>query len=77
MAKKKKGSNKLIYILLAVVALVLVAAVVGKQAGFIGKPKTLQVQMAEAKRSTIIEKVTASGVVQPVTEIKLSPDVAG
>jgi HlyD family secretion protein len=77
MAKKKKGSNKLIYILLAVVALVLVAAVVGKQAGFIGKPKTLQVQMAEAKRTTIIEKVTASGVVQPVTEIKLSPDVAG
>jgi HlyD family secretion protein len=77
MAKKKKGSNKLIYILLAVVALVLIAAVVGKQAGFIGKPKTLQVQMAEAKRTTIIEKVTASGVVQPVTEIKLSPDVAG
>ncbi|MFT6826790.1 MAG: HlyD family secretion protein [Roseivirga sp.] len=77
MAKKKKGSNKLIYILLAVVALILVAAVVGKQAGFIGKPKTLQVQMAEAKRTTIIEKVTASGVVQPVTEIKLSPDVAG
>lgn len=77
MAKKKKGSNKLIYILLAVVALVLVAAVVGKQAGFIGKPKTLQVQMTEAKRTTIIEKVTASGVVQPVTEIKLSPDVAG
>lgn len=77
MAKKKKGSNKLIYILLALVVLILVAAVVGKQAGFIGKPKTLQVQMADAKKATIVEKVTASGVVQPVTEIKLSPDVAG
>ncbi|MFT6971964.1 MAG: HlyD family secretion protein [Roseivirga sp.] len=77
MAKKKKGSNKLIYILLILVVLVLIAAVVGKQAGFIGQPKTLQVQMVNAKKSTIIEKVTASGVVQPVIEIKLSPDVAG
>ncbi len=77
MAKKKKGSNKLIYILLVAVVLILVVAVVGKQAGFIGQPKTLQVQMASAKKTTIIEKVTASGVVQPVMEIKLSPDVAG
>lgn len=77
MAKKKKGSNKLIYILLVAVVLILVIAVVGKQAGFIGQPKTLKVQMASAKKATIIEKVTASGVVQPVTEIKLSPDVAG
>ncbi|WP_339606181.1 HlyD family efflux transporter periplasmic adaptor subunit [uncultured Roseivirga sp.] len=77
MAKKKKGSNKLIYILLVAVVLILVIAVVGKQAGFIGQPKTLKVQMASAKKATIVEKVTASGVVQPVTEIKLSPDVAG
>ena len=77
MAKKKKGSNKLIYVLLTVVVLILVIAVVGKQAGFIGQPKTLQVQMALAKKATIIEKVTASGVVQPVTEISISPDVAG
>lgn len=74
---KKKGSNKLIYILLIAVVLVLVIAIVGKQAGFIGQPSTLKVQMANAKRATIVEKVTASGVVQPVTEIHLSPDVAG
>ena len=77
MAKKKKGSNKLIYVLLIAVVLILVVAVVGKQAGFIGQPKTLKVQMALAKKATIVEKVTASGVVQPVTEIAISPDVAG
>lgn len=77
MAKKKKGSNKLIWILLIAVALILVVAVVGKQAGFIGAPKTIKVELAEAKKTTIVEKVTASGVVQPVTEIAISPDVAG
>ena len=77
MAKKKKGSNKIIWILLIVVVLVLVFAIVGKQAGFIGGERTIKVEFAEAGRNTIIEKVTASGVVQPVTEIAISPDVAG
>lgn len=77
MAKKKKGSNKIIWILLTLVVVILVVAVVGKQMGFIGGEKTIKVEMAEAGRNTIIEKVTASGVVQPVTEIIISPDVAG
>jgi len=77
MAKKKKGSNKLVWILMISVVLILVLAVVGKQAGFIGAPSTTEVELAEAKRTTIVEKVTASGVVQPVTEIAISPDVAG
>lgn len=77
MAKKKKGSNKLVWILLIAVVLILVIAVVGKQAGFIGAPKTIKVELASAAKTTIVEKVTASGVVQPVTEIAISPDVAG
>jgi HlyD family secretion protein len=77
MAKKKKGSNKLVWILLISVVLILVIAVVGKKAGFIGAPSTIEVELAEAKTTTIVEKVTASGVVQPVTEIAISPDVAG
>lgn len=77
MAKQKKRSNKLIWILLIAVVVILVAAIAAKQAGVIGGPKTLKVEMAEAKRTTIVEKVTASGVVQPVTEIAISPDVAG
>ncbi|WP_422006301.1 efflux RND transporter periplasmic adaptor subunit [Roseivirga pacifica] len=77
MAKKKKGSNRLVWILLIAIGAILIVAIVGKQAGVIGKAPTLKVEMAEAKRTTIVEKVTASGVVQPVTEIIISPDVAG
>ena len=78
MTKKKKGSNnRLIWVLITVVAIILVFAVVGKKAGLIGQPKTLEVQVAEASKIKIVEKVSASGVVQPVTEVKLSPDVAG
>ena len=78
MAKQKKRSNKVIWILLIVVVLVLVGAIAAKNAIVIGGPKTLKVKLVEAKRTTIIEKVTASGVeCKPVTEIAISPDVAG
>jgi len=77
MAKGKKKSNKVLWILVIGIVLILVVAIGAKQAGLIGQPKTLKVQIANAEKSTIIEKVTASGVVQPVTEIILSPDVAG
>lgn len=51
--------------------------VVGKSAGWIGGEKETDVEITEAKKATIVEKVSASGVVQPEIEIKLSPDVAG
>ena len=75
MAKKK--SNKLIYILLGIVGFLILFAVIGKSAGWIGGEKETEVETTVAKRTTIIEKVSASGVVQPETEVKLSPDVAG
>lgn len=77
MAKKKKGSNRLILIMVISLVVLLVVLVGAKSAGLIGQPKTLKVQVAEAARTTIVEKVTASGVVQPETEIIISPDVAG
>lgn len=76
MAKKKKGS-KLIWIALISLVVLIVVLVGAKSAGLIGKAKTLKVQIAEAGLTTIVEKVTASGVVQPETEIIISPDVAG
>lgn len=76
MAKKQK-SNKLIYILLGVLAFVIVFAIIGRQAGWIGGPKEVSVEIGTAKKATIIEKVSASGVIEPETEVKLSPDVAG
>jgi HlyD family secretion protein len=76
MAKRKK-SNKLLYILGAVVVLLVITAVVAKQAGWIGKAKPAEVELAKAKRTEIIEKVSASGKIQPEVEVKISPDVSG
>lgn len=74
MAKtRKKRSNKVIWILLGVfVVLIGVAIVVQKN-----KRKETEVETAFLKRITIVEKISASGMVQPVTEVKLSPDAAG
>jgi len=77
MAKHKKKSNRLIYIMVGVVVALLILALVGKSQGWIGGDNAKEVELAKAKKVTIIEKVSASGAVQPVTEIKLSPDVAG
>ena len=74
---KKKGSNRIIYILIAVVVVLIVVAVVGKKQGWIGQPNSTEVELLAASESTIVEKVSASGMVQPVTEVKISPDVAG
>ncbi|HEY5916260.1 MAG TPA: efflux RND transporter periplasmic adaptor subunit [Chryseolinea sp.] len=77
MAKQKKKSNALIYWLIGAVVVLLVVIIVGRQAGWIGKPKEIEVELAKAKRVTIIEKVSASGTVQPVTEVKIAPEVSG
>jgi len=74
MAKtRKKKSNKVIWILLGVFVVLLVVAVVVQK----NKRKETEVETASLKRITIVEKISASGMVQPVTEIKLSPDAAG
>ncbi len=77
MAKQKKKSNKLLYIGIGVVAFLIVFLIIGKSQGWIGKPKTIEVDVAKAKRVSITEKVSASGTVQPVTEVKLAPEVSG
>lgn len=77
MAKQKQKSNKLIYWLIGTVAFLLIFFMVGKSMGWIGKPKELEVDLAKAKRVTIVEKVSASGTVQPVIEVKIAPEVSG
>jgi HlyD family secretion protein len=76
MAKKKK-SNRLLYILLGLVILIIIAAIIAKSAGLIGQPKETEVELAEVGSHTIVEKVNASGMIQPETEVKISPDVPG
>ena len=77
MAKQKRKSNKLIYWLIGATVVILLLLIVGKSAGWIGKPKEIEVELAKAKRVTIVEKVSASGTVQPVTEVKIAPEVSG
>jgi HlyD family secretion protein len=77
MAKQTRKSNKMVYYAIGAVAVILIFIVVGKSAGWIGKPKEIEVDIAKAGRVTIVEKVSASGTVQPVTEVKIAPEVSG
>lgn len=75
MATKK--SNKLLYYLLGAVGVIIIFAVIARSAGWVGGEKEVEVEFAKVKRAPIIEKVSASGEIQPEVEVKLSPDVAG
>src|SRR5688572_1571455 len=77
MAKQKQKSNKMMYWLIGAVVFLILFIIVGKSAGWIGKPKEIEVELAKAKRVSIVEKVSASGTVQPVTEVKIAPEVSG
>lgn len=75
MANKK--SNKLLYYLLGIVGVIIVFAIIGRAAGWIGGEKVTNVEVASVGKNSIIEKVSASGEIQPEIEVNLSPDVAG
>lgn len=72
-----RKSNRIWWILGGVTILVIIGLVAAKQTGIIGKPKAVEVDFANVKRTDIIERVSASGRVQPEIEVKLSPDVSG
>jgi len=75
MARK---SSKRVWWITGGVVILLIAGLFGaKQAGLIGKPKTTEVEYTNVKKADIIERVSASGKVQPEVEVKLSPDVSG
>ncbi len=73
----KPNSKKTWYIIGGVVAVVVVGLLVAKSRGWIGGKKATEVTLAKAQRLTIIEKVSASGKLQPEVEVKLAPDVSG
>src|SRR4051794_29497508 len=78
MAKQTiKKSNKMMYYLIGGVVIVIIFLFVANAKGWIGKSKEIEVDLAKAKRASIVEKVSASGTVQPVTEVKLAPEVSG
>lgn len=77
MAKQAKKSNRLMYYLIGGLVVIVALLFAARGMGWIGKSKETEVDFAKAKKVTIVEKVSASGTVQPVIEVKLAPEVSG
>jgi len=74
MANRKNNLPRILIILLVcLVAL----ALVGKFAGWWGKEDLVQVATDKVSTQDIVETVSASGKIEPVKEVKISPDVSG
>ncbi len=77
LAKKRK-SNKRVYLMIGIFTVfIALFLVVAKSVGWLGKEKAKKVLFSDCKQVTIVEKVSASGKVQPVEEVKISPEVSG
>ncbi|MBC7418678.1 MAG: efflux RND transporter periplasmic adaptor subunit [Pedobacter sp.] len=63
--------------ILITLGIVVVLLIVLKLTGVIGGKKTEKVTVQKAIEKTVIETVTASGKIQPETEVKLSSEVSG
>lgn len=70
-------NNKILKILIIVVVILVVFAVIGKKAGWFGKPPMVKVAVEYAVKRTITETITANGKIQPEKEVKITPDVSG
>lgn len=62
---------------IGLVIIAIIFLVVGKKQGWIGKDFTINVATQKVESKTITEFITANGKIQPETEVKISPDVAG
>ncbi len=71
--KRKKLFKYLIIIFIAL----LLFAIIGKRMGIVGQQERKKVSVDKVERRDIIETVTASGKIQPVTEVKITSDVSG
>ena len=71
------NNNRLLYSLVALILVLVTGFLVARKQGWIGKPVGTEVLVETASPANIIEKVSASGKVQPETEVKISPDVSG
>jgi len=71
------NSNKLLKYLIIAAVVLIVFALIGKKAGWFGGADKVKVSVESPQKQTITEIVTASGKIQPETEVKISPDVSG
>lgn len=71
-----KKKNTLKY-LLGVFVILIVFVIIGKKAGWFGKPEIIEVSVEKPSKRTITESITANGKIQPEVEVKISPEVSG
>lgn len=70
--------KKTIFIIAGIALVVIVLLIVGKKAGWFGKSGNYKkVEITEVQRLDVIEKVSATGKIQPEVEVKLSSEVSG
>ncbi|GBL35948.1 macrolide export protein MacA [Filimonas sp.] len=70
-------SQKRIYWIVGIVLATLGLLIALQKTGVIGADHSVKVAIEEAGKHDIIETVTASGKIYPVSEVKISPDVSG
>lgn len=73
MAKKRNTSK---YLIIGAVT-ILILVIIAYSAGWLGGAKPVQVATDKVEKRTVDETVSASGKIQPETEIKLSSEVSG
>jgi len=66
-----KTWKRIIWIVLAIVVIIILGKIFG------GKGETIEVTTEKATRRTILETVSASGKIQPQTEVKIQSEVSG
>src|SRR5207302_3510014 len=74
MAKKRRSRRKrqIIFGALGLVVLLIIVSIINSK-----REKPIPVTTEKAVRKTIVQTVSATGKVQPETEVKISPEVAG
>jgi HlyD family secretion protein len=75
LSPRKRRSRRRRYIIFGAIGLLLLWIIVGSIIGKREKP--IQVTTEKAIRKTIVQTVSATGKIQPETEVKISPEVAG
>ena len=73
---RKRKRNPLLIVAIAIAGLLLLLFI-ARQLEWIGGKEATTVTLSKAEPRTIIERVNASGTVQPVVEVKISPEVPG
>jgi HlyD family secretion protein len=71
------SKKKIIWISVIVLFVLLIAFVVAKKRGLIGKTEQTSIITEKVIKRTIVESVSANGKIAPEVEVKLSPDVSG